>query len=296
MKKFDTAMNLWAENQQNKVINELNLNTPGSSLYGLSDRLTKHVTTTVDALQQQIKNIEMKLTIEETKKESNKKLSSRGNDFEERVFNIVEEISHEYRDIADNPGKRKQNGKDGNDEGDIVVDLNPSESAGKELKFAWECKVRSEKKGERWLYDELKKGISNRSALCGIIVTDDTTANGVKNDGHFFRESGNTAILILDTEEPDSNAIRFAYLWSRWNLKRATTVLLESGRVREIMEAISREISVITQIKGHNSKISTEIELLKPKVNALEEHVKEQLNHLQELVEATEKSINQDQH
>lgn len=294
MKKFDTAMNTWAENQQNKVISELNLNTPGSSLYGLNDKLTKHVTSAVETLQEQIKNIEIKLTYEEGKKESKGKLASRGNDFEERVFNLVEQLSHEYRDIADNPGKRKQKGKDGNDEGDIVVDLNPSESSGKELKFVWECKVRSEKQADRWLYDELKKGMSNRSAQCGVIATDETTAIGVKNDGHFFRESGNTAILILDTENPDSNAIRFGYLWSRWHLKRSSTGLLESGRVREIMDSINREMSLITAIKGHNSKITKEFELIGPKVEALETNIKEQLNQLQELIESTEKSQNSD--
>lgn len=295
MKKFDTAMNTWADNQQNKVINELNLNTPGSSLYGLSDKLTKHVTTTVEGLQEQIKNIEIKLSFEEGKKENKGKLASRGNDFEERVFNIVELLSHEYRDIADNPGKRKLKGKDGNDEGDIVVDLNASETGGKELKFVWECKVRSEKQADRWLYDELKKGISNRSAQCGIIATDATTAIGAKSDGQFFRETGNTAILILDTEDPDPNAIRFAYLWSRWNLKRSSTGLLESGRVREIMDSINREMSLITAIKGHNSKISKELELINPKVEALETNVKDQLNQLQELIETTEKLSNQDQ-
>jgi hypothetical protein len=290
MTKFDEAMKSWAENQQEKVIKELNLNLTGSSLYGLNDRLTKHITETVETVKNQLKGIETALNIDEATKDVKKKVAARGTVFEDLVFEEVEVISMQYRDTADNPGKTKTKGVDGNDEGDITVEINGDETRGKSLCFVWECKVRSTKQSDRWLYDELKKGVSNRGAKAGVIVTDATTAIGVGGDEKFFRENGNNAILILDPLDPDPNAIKFAYLWSRWICRRDDASLLDVGSVRDVMESIQRELSVITAIKTHHTKIAKELELVEPKVDGLETNVKVQLNKLQELIESTEGS------
>jgi hypothetical protein len=69
MSKFDEAMKSWADNQQDKVIKQLNLNESGSSLYGLNDRLTKHITETVDTVKSQLKNIETALSIDQATKD-----------------------------------------------------------------------------------------------------------------------------------------------------------------------------------------------------------------------------------
>lgn len=288
MAKFDDAMKNWAENQQDKVMKQLNLNESGSSLYGLNDRLTKHITETVDAVKTQLKNIETALSIDEATKEVKKRVASRGNDFEDLVFDEVAEISNEYRDTADNPGKTKTKGIDGNDEGDITVDINPDESRGESLRFVWECKVRSTKQSDRWLYDELKKGMSNRGAKAGVIATDEATAVGVNGDGKFFRENGNIAILILDSQEPDPNAIKFAYLWSRWICRRDNSSLLDVGSVRDVMEAIQRELSIVKAIKSHHTSIANELNLVGPKVEGLEQNIKAQLDKLTLLIEVTE--------
>jgi hypothetical protein len=290
MTKFDEAMKSWAENQQDKVMRELNLNQTGSSLYGLNDRLTKHITDTVETVKSQLKGIETALNIDEATKDVKKKVASRGTVFEDLVFEEVEVISNEYRDTSDNPGKTKTKGIDGNDEGDITVDINPDETRGETLRFVWECKVRSTKQSDRWLFDELKKGISNRGAKAGVIVTDATTAVGVGADEKFFRENGNSAILILDPLDPDPNAIKFAYLWSRWICRRDNATLLDVGSVRDVMESIQRELAIVKSIKSHHSSIARELELVEPKVEGLEGNIKIQLNKLKELVESTEGS------
>ena len=56
------------------------------------------------------------------------------------------------------------------------------------------------------------------------------------------------------------------------------------------MESIQRELSVITSIKTHHTKIAKELELVEPKVDNLETNVKIQLNKLQELIESTQGS------
>ena len=290
MTKFDEAMKTWAENQQDKVIRELNLNQTGSSLYGLNDRLSRHITDTVETVKSQLKGIETALNIDEATKEVKKKVAKRGTEFEDLVFEEVGEISLQYRDTADNPGKTKTKGVDGNDEGDITVDINPDETRGEALRFVWECKVRSTKQSDRWLYDELKKGISNRDAKAGVIVTDATTAIGVGGDEKFFRENGNLAILILDPLDPDPNAIKFAYLWSRWICRRDDASLLDVGSVRDVMESIQRELAIVKSIKSHHSTMARELELVEPKVEGLESNIKIQLNKLQELIESTEDS------
>ena len=289
MQKFDTAMKTWAENQQDRVIGELNLNKPGSSLYGLNDKIEKHITKSIENVQEQIKSIETALGIEEATKEVRNKVASRGTDFEDLVFEIVDEISGEYRDTADNPGKSKKKGVDGNDEGDITVDVNSESTGGAELRFVWECKVRSSKQSDRWLYDELQKGMTNRQAIAGVIVTDSVTAGGTNWDGKFWRETGNMATLILDPLDPDANSIRFAYLWSRWIVRRDNTAILDVGSVKEVMENIQRELSVITAIKSHHSKMYGELDLVRPKVEGLETNVKIQLEKLTQIIENASK-------
>jgi hypothetical protein len=288
MSKFDEAMKAWADNQQDKVIKQLNLNESGSSLYGLNDRLTKHITETVETVKSQLKNIETALSIDQATKDVKKKVASRGNDFEDLVFEEVAAISNEYRDTADNPGKTKTKGIDGNDEGDITVDINPDEARGESLRFVWECKVRSTKQSDRWLYDELKKGMSNRGAKAGVIATDEATAVGVNGEDKFFRENGNIAILILDSQEPDPNAIKFAYLWSRWVCRRDNASQLDAGSVRDVMEAIQRELSVVKAIKSHHTTMTNELDLVRPKVDGLEANIKFQLAKLTAMIESTE--------
>jgi hypothetical protein len=288
MTKFDVAMKLWAENQQDKVIKELNLNQNGSSLFGLNEKLTSHINTTFESLQKQLQGIATALSIDEATKGLKQKVSSRGNTFEDLVFDAVADLSREYRDTADNPGKTKTIGKDGNDEGDITVDINEAESHGATITFVWECKVRSTKQSDRWLFDELKKGLSNRDAKAGVIVTDAVTALGVNDADGFFRENGNLAILIVDTKEPDTNAIKFAYLWSRWICQRDQKSILDVGTVREVIDSILRDLSVVKSIKGHHSSMANELELVKPKVESLEKNIKIQLEKLSEIIEITE--------
>jgi hypothetical protein len=287
LSKFDTAIKTWSESQQNKVIDQLNLNNENSAFSGLRNNISALVTSAIKPLQTQLANIETELKIDTATKESKKKQVSRGNDFEDLVFEEILPLSLDYRDISNNPGKNKINGVDGNNEGDITVQINPEETKGKVINFVWECKLRSTKQGDLWLYEELKKGISNREAKAGVIVTDATTAIGLRSDDDFFRESGNMAILVIDPDNIDSHAIKFAYLWSRWMCQRDTTQILDVGGVTDVLESIKRELSIVSSIKAHHSKISKEIQHVIPKVENLEKAIESQLDTLEEMINAS---------
>jgi hypothetical protein len=291
LSKFDSAIKSWSEAQQQKVIDELNLNNDKSSFSGLKNNISSLIKSTFEPLQTQLTNIETALKIDEATKESKKKQVRRGNDFEELVYDEIEQLSLIYRDIPDNPGKSKVSGVDGNDEGDITVDLNQDETKGELLRFVWECKLRSAKMSERKLYEELKKGITNRVAKVGVIVTDSTTALGSTSADDFFRENGNMAILILDPENIDPNSVKFAYLWSRWMCLRDTTQVLDIGGVANVIESIKRELMIIRDFRTHHSNIANEIELVKPKVDNLETAIKSQLKRLEEMIKISEESL-----
>jgi hypothetical protein len=288
LSKFDVAIKTWSETQQQKILDELNLNNESSAFSGLKNNISKLIRDNYEPLREHLVGIEKALDVNKANKDSKKKQVSKGTDFEDLVFDAVEEISISYRDIVDNPGKRKESGVDGNNEGDITVDLNRDETSGDLIRFVWECKLRSAKQSALWLYKELEKGISNREAKAGVIVVDETTAGGSAEDNEFFRENGNMAILVLDPENIDSNSIKFAYLWSRWMSRRDDSHILNVGGVKEVLDSIRRELSVIRSVKSHHTAVTREIGFAIDKVDHLEKSVKSQLDKLEAMIQLTD--------
>jgi hypothetical protein len=223
-------------------------------------------------------------------KEAAQKTSKKGNLFEDLVFGEIQNIAHGFGDEADDPGKQKKTGTSGNDEGDITVDF---KSLGRfSGRLVIECKKYSSKKSQRFLIAELEKGISNRDADYGILVT--TTSSYELGDHHPFWEDwdGRRAVLVLqdDDEEIDFDRLRFAFLMAKARVKELknhgdeATFLAIGAKIRLLREHFGR----IKTLKGNMSSMSTALGEANTHVAYLEDNVKPLLDSLTELLEADE--------
>ena len=233
-------------------------------------------------LSEKLETISKHLGIKDATDTLKRKTSIKGSLFENRVFEVLQPICDEYGDSADNPGALKVNGASNNHEGDLVVDFH---SLGSESgRLVIECKKFDKKQSKNSLLFELDKGIANREADYGIIVTTES-AYGI-GDRHPFWEAldNRRAILVLnnDDEGIEPERIRFAVLIAKSriraikaNLDEATGILV-AQKVKLIEEHFGR----ISVLKGSLSELRGNLDNADDHTKYLSDHVGKELNEL----------------
>ena len=109
--KIKTAVDAYLLKRESAIAGLLSLDAPENSLI---PRPLKQVYDKAQAILD-------KLNEDKGVKKAGRGAAKKGTDFESAVFNIVQSIADEYGDIADDPGRQRAVGVDGNDEGDITV-------------------------------------------------------------------------------------------------------------------------------------------------------------------------------
>lgn len=223
-------------------------------------------------------------------KQGKSKAAAKGKSFEAAVFELVNEISKEFNDIADDVGRQALIGLDGNDEGDIVVDFDFGANDGR---LVIECKHHGSPKGIRELQGDLKKGFSNRGADYGVLITNES---GFKlGDSHPFWQDwdGSKAILVVedDPDAIDPNKIRFAYLVARARAKDFKSGMSNEAlsKVNENLATIYKNFGRISAIKANKTGIESVLEDLQRNIKFLEDNVGAQLGLLVTALEADQK-------
>jgi len=237
-------------------------------------------------LSEKLDSIKSHLGIREATDSLRQKASSKGLKFENVVFDILQEICDEYGDSADNPGPLKVNGASNNHEGDLVVDF---DSLGSESgRLVIECKKFDKKQSKNSLLLELDKGIANREADYGILVT--TEASYGIGDRHPFWEAldNRRAVLVLNNEddgiEPDR--IRFAVLIAKSRIRALkasldeATGLLVGQKVKLLQDHFSR----ISVLKGSLSELRGNLDNADGHLTYLSEYVGKELIELAQLL------------
>lgn len=224
-----------------------------------------------------------------------KKRSKKGNTFEAAVYLVTAAIADELGDIADDTGARALIGVDGNDEGDIVVDFALSSLTGAHGKLVIECKHRIKAASKRVILDELDKGMRNREADYGIMVTNASGYN-LTSDFPFWEDLGNKrSILVLDDnfEIVDEKKIRFAYLVAKARVKdmKANPDLDTLTELQAEISTLAEGIGRMTSLKGTHSTASGALVEMTSHINYLETHV---VAGLKKLDEKLKKSLDQE--
>jgi hypothetical protein len=138
---------------------------------------------------------------------------AKGIPYEEALFNVVAEIATISGDAAEHVGRDR--GAAGNQKGDVVVHLSPTDTAGRPLCFALEAKTG--KARLRPMLAELDAVLANREAAAAIAVFADPLLAPTKVP---FQPYDNKALVIFDRDEFDDRALRLACLWARWVARR----------------------------------------------------------------------------
>lgn len=289
--KFDSVLRSAGEAQNAAVINKLDFNVPESAINVLQKNLKDYIKSEIGAISTSIGDLKTLIKTDEASKDATaaeKKLqANRGKVFEDQVFEILEDIARSKGDIADNPGPTAKKGLDGNDEGDLTVQIDPSLTGGAPIVFVVECKLRKNRMSDKALYEELDKGISNRGAKVGFIITEPKDSANLSSD--FFHEgTKGRAILDMDPLNPDVNALRFAYLWARWECLKDEAKVLDSNAVKAALTTIKISLGTLITAKSNNTKAIGLLDSNASIIEGLEKNVKAEIQTLESLIRAVE--------
>ena len=285
--KFDAMIKEKAQTQNSEVINRLSFDVEGSAINQLQNNLRLHVTGEFERMKTELDTIKTKLKIDEAVTEAESLQANRGNIFEEVIYEHVARFAQAKGDVADNPGITKTVGLSGDNEGDITVDINRQVTGGAQVRFVIECKTRKTRLSTRKLLEEIDKGILNRGAQIGIIVTDRTAGEDL-NNFDFFHEHSNRAILHMDPNNPDPNSLQFAYLWARWMCLKDSGKILDSTVVGESLKAIKIAIGNATTIKGNNTRVKDLMDTNSTLADTISTQVTAEIRALEDLISALE--------
>jgi len=235
------------------------------------------------------KEIQEKLTENTGAKKSTRGNSAKGLNFESSVFTIVQTLADEFGDTADNTGRHKTPGTSGNDEGDIVVNFAYPGRAVRG-KLVLECKhsLTGSPSSKSSLLAELDKGISNREADYGILVTNE--ANYASPAVFPFWEDADhrRAILILEDnhEELDTNKLRFAFLMAKARTLDLKTDVDQAklNQIQSEIQTISSSYKRMASLKGCLTSASASLAELKGHIDYLDLNVGTKLTSLTELL------------
>ena len=285
--KFDAMIKEKAQTQNSEVINRLSFDVEGSAINQLQNNLRTHVSGEFEKLKEELTSIKTAMQIGEAVADAESLQANRGNIFEEDIYEYVEGFARELGDIADNPGSTNTPGIDGNNEGDITVELNRQVASGKKLLFVIECKLRKNRLSDNALLKEIDKGISNRGAKIGLIITE--MGEGKDLDPFdFFHEHGHRAIVDMDPIEPDPFALRFAYLWARWQCIKDVANVLDSNVVMESLKTIKLAIANVTTIKANNTKAIGFMTANSTLADTINSQISDEIKSLENLISSLE--------
>jgi hypothetical protein len=272
--KIKAAVDAYLTKRESAIASLLSLNEPDNALV---PRPLKQVYDKAQAILD-------KLNEDKGAKKAGRGAAKKGNDFESAVFNIIQAISDEYGDVADDPGRQRAIGLDGNDEGDVTVEYRFDSINNVVGKLVIEAKHHNTKTSKPKLLGELEKGVSNREGDYGILVTNES---GYSLDGKFpfWEDWGNRrAILVLedDHENLDEDKVRFAYLLAKARIKdiKANLDAETLEHVNEQVATIKANFARVTHLKGAHTRAIDALGEILTDVEFLEKNVGKELERL----------------
>lgn len=211
--------------------------------------------------------------------------TGKGFRFEDVVDACVGRIAAQHGDVAERVGT--ETGVGGSQKGDELVTLNPDDTNGYDARFALEAKTR--KLTMRNTLAELDDAIENRDAYAAIAVfsTQEKAPTSVP-----FHYAGNKAVVVLDDEGLDDSALRLAYMWARWVVRRelcgGSADEVDFERVTTLIDDASRAIDRCTQIRKYHTQARSGIDKAGAELDSLVDGVRESLDAIAEEIAASD--------
>jgi hypothetical protein len=204
--------------------------------------------------------------------------TAKGFDYEDLVDECVSTLAAGYGDLAECTGKEK--GSTASLVGDEVVTLNRDDTHGAEARFALEMKNRP--LNLRKTMAELDDAMANRDALAAIAVfrSQEQAPTCVP-----FQHYDDKAIVVLDPDDEDDSALRLAYMWARWTVRRQLANREEEAeidfeRVSSLVDDATRALERHTTVKKCHTIAKKSIDQAAEQVSALVTEVHDALDEL----------------
>lgn len=198
--------------------------------------------------------------------------------YEDAVHVAVARIASAHGDQADKVGTEL--GVAGTQKGDEVVTLSREDTFGSEGCFVIEAK--HQKLNTRKTNEELEAALENRDALAAVAVfsSADQAPSPVP-----FTYTDNKAIAVFDPTDGDDSALRLAYMWARWVVRRELTGTdadgLDVERIASLLGDATRGLERVSQIKGFHTKARKNIDQAEQHALALADEVGDALAQIE---------------
>lgn len=218
---------------------------------------------------------------DKTRAEMLEKSTLKGRDYEDLVFDNVNEIAGIFGDAAEATGD--QPGIGGSKVGDIVVTLNPRDTKGAPLRLVIEAKDKAV--GQTPILRELDEAVDNREAAAAIAVY--SRAEHMPTGTAPFRDQGKSRYLcLLDKESPsDTMSLQMAYRVARfWALAdmRPDVGVVDTRGISEDLDAARGRLKTFTSLKTQLTKVKSSVD---QGVEALERDLEELRKELENIFE-----------
>jgi hypothetical protein len=243
----------------------------------LKAELVDTVQREVGEIAQEVRRVTDHLGILEATDEVYQQTAVKGFDYEHLVDECVAVLAAGHGDLAEVTAKEP--GSRASHVGDEVVTLNRDDSHGVEARFVLEMKNRP--LNMRRTMAELDEALDNRDALAAIAVfrSQDQAPTAVQ-----FAHFDDKAIVVFDPDDEDDSALRLAYMWARWTVRKGLAVSeeieLDVERVRCLLDDASRALERHTAIKRFHTQAKKSIDQAAEQVRDLVSEVHESLDAL----------------
>ena len=173
--------------------------------------------TELDGVVREVRTVSERLGIAAATTDMYEQTTGKGFDFEDVVDEKVCGFAAMHGDLAEKVGT--ESGATASRVGDEIVTLNRDDTHGIEARIVLEAKNR--KLNMRATMSELDEALANRDALAAIAVFRSQDQAPVPVPFHY---SDCKAIVVLDPDDGDDSALRLAYMWARWAVRRSLGV------------------------------------------------------------------------
>jgi hypothetical protein len=202
-------------------------------------------------------------------------VTAKGFRFEDVLHARTSALAAQHGDVADRVGVEA--GVSGSHKGDELVTLNREDTHGLEGAFVLEAKSR--KLNMRSTVAELDDAMANRNAIAAVAVftSQDQAPTAIP-----FHYTDNKAIVVLDKDGRDDSALRLAYMWARWVVRRqfadGDLEEVDLAKVGALIEDARRALERETTIKRFHSQAKRSIEQANEQMAALVAEVRQAID------------------
>ena len=243
----------------------------------LKTELVDTVQREVSDVADELRRVTEHLGILDATEEVYEQTTGKGFDYEDLVDECVSTLAANYGDLAEVTAHAS--GSNASRVGDEVVTLNRDDTHGVEARFTLEVKNRP--LNMRKTMAELDEALCNREALAAIAVfrSQEQAPTSVP-----FQHYDDKAIVVLDPDDADESALRLAYMWARWTVRRGLATGEQEGldleRIHCLLDDAARALERHTAIKRFHTQAKKSIDQAAEQVRDLVGEVHESLDEL----------------